>query len=56
MPHVISDECIACGTCSGTCPNEAISEGDGKFAINADVCSDCGTCVDDCPVSAISAQ
>ena len=56
MSHVISDECIACGTCSGACPTEAISEGDGKFAINADVCIDCGTCVDECPVSAISAQ
>jgi formate hydrogenlyase subunit 6/NADH:ubiquinone oxidoreductase subunit I len=56
MSHVISDECIACGTCAGACPTEAISEGDGKFVINAEVCIDCGTCVDECPVSAISAQ
>ena len=23
--YVISDSCVACGTCSDTCPNEAIS-------------------------------
>jgi ferredoxin len=56
MAMKITDECIACGTCSGICPAEAISEGDGKFVIDADVCSDCGTCVDECPVSAISAE
>jgi NAD-dependent dihydropyrimidine dehydrogenase PreA subunit len=56
MAHVISDECIACGTCVGACPSDAISEGDGKFVINPDICVDCGSCVDECPVSAISAQ
>ena len=29
MAYVISDECVACGTCAGECPVEAISEGDG---------------------------
>ncbi len=55
MAHVISDECIACGSCSGACPTEAISEGDGKFVIDAGSCIDCGTCVEECPVGAISA-
>ena len=30
MAHVISDECVSCGTCEGECPVGAISEGDGK--------------------------
>ena len=36
MAYVISDECVACGTCAGECPVEAISEGDGKYVIDAD--------------------
>ena len=31
MAYVISDECVACGTCAGECPVEAISEGDGNM-------------------------
>ena len=27
MAYVISDDCIACGTCIDECPVEAISEG-----------------------------
>ena len=27
MAYVIGDDCIACGTCQGECPVEAISEG-----------------------------
>ena len=53
MAYVITDECVACGTCAGVCPVEAISEGDGKYVIDADVCAECGTCVDQCPVEAI---
>ena len=30
-----------------------ITEGDGKYVIDADVCAECGTCVDECPVEAI---
>jgi NAD-dependent dihydropyrimidine dehydrogenase PreA subunit len=56
MAHSISDECIACGTCAGVCPSEAISEGNGKFVIDPEICIDCGSCVDECPVGAISAQ
>ena len=53
MAYVITDECVACGSCAGVCPVEAISEGDGKYVIDADVCAECGTCVDQCPVEAI---
>jgi ferredoxin len=52
MAHVISEDCIACGTCIDECPVEAISEGD-IYKIDPDVCTDCGTCADVCPVEAI---
>ena len=43
MAYVITDECVACGTCAEACPAEAISEGDGKYVIDADACLDCGS-------------
>lgn len=52
MAYVISDDCIACGTCIDECPVEAISEGD-KYSINPDLCTECGTCADACPSEAI---
>jgi ferredoxin len=54
MPHVISDECIMCGSCEAECPMEAISQGDTQFCIDPDVCIDCGACTAVCPVDAIS--
>lgn len=53
MAHVISDGCIACGTCQPECPVEAISEGD-IYVIDADTCIDCGACASVCPTGAIS--
>jgi len=53
MPHVISDECVACGACIPECPVEAISEGE-PYVIDADLCTDCAACVDVCPTEAIS--
>lgn len=52
MAYVISDECIMCGACADACPCEAISEGDGKYVIDADTCAGCGSCADVCPVGA----
>ena len=52
MARVISDECISCGSCAATCPVEAISEGEGKYEIDAEKCIDCGTCAETCPVGA----
>ncbi len=37
----------------GSCPAEAIKEGDPLYCIDADTCIDCGACVDTCPVGAI---
>lgn len=53
MAYVITDACVSCGACAGNCPAEAISEGDGKFVIDADVCVSCGACADTCPTGAI---
>ncbi|HBY32801.1 MAG TPA: ferredoxin [Clostridiales bacterium] len=54
MAYVISDACLSCGTCEGECPVGAISQGDGKYEINADLCLECGSCEAACPAGAIS--
>lgn len=54
MAYTISDECISCGSCEGECPVGAISEGEGKYVINADDCISCGACAGSCPTGAIS--
>ena len=54
MAYVISDACLSCGSCEGECPVGAISQGDGKYEINADVCLECGSCEAACPAGAIS--
>ena len=51
-----SSECISCGACAGECPIGAISEGDGKYEIDADACMDCGSCAGACPAGAISQE
>jgi len=53
MAYVISDSCVACGTCQSVCPADAISEGD-IYKIDPDTCLDCGTCADACPTGAIA--
>ena len=53
MAYVINDDCANYGSCAAVCPAEAISEGDGKYVIDADVCVSCGSCADNCPVEAI---
>ena len=56
MAYVISDDCIMCGACAEGCPVSAISEGDGKFEIDAATCIDCGACEGVCPTGAIAAE
>ena len=52
MAYVITDDCIACGTCIDECPSGAISEGD-IYVIDASACIDCGACDATCPTGAI---
>ena len=54
MAHVISDACIMCGACEGTCPVSCISAGDSQYNIDGGTCIDCGSCAGVCPVGAIS--
>ncbi|MCR4589530.1 MAG: 4Fe-4S binding protein [Lachnospiraceae bacterium] len=56
MTHVIDDTCVSCGACAGTCPVGAISEGDGKYVVDAGTCIDCGACEGACPTGAIKAE
>lgn len=56
MAYVIGDSCVSCGTCEGECPVGAISQGDGKYEIDASACVDCGTCAGACPTGAIAPQ
>ena len=41
MAILITDECINCGACEPECPNEAISEGDDIYIIDANLCTEC---------------
>ena len=56
MAYIINDDCISCGACAAECPVEAISEGDGKYVIDADACIECGASADACPVEAPKAE
>jgi ferredoxin len=52
VAYVITEECVACGTCVDECPVEAIQEGE-PYVINAEKCTECGSCAEVCPVEAI---
>ncbi|MGN0631723.1 MAG: DUF362 domain-containing protein [Ruminococcus sp.] len=56
MAYKITDSCISCGTCEGSCPVNAISEGESTYVIDAEACLSCGSCADACPVQAIEAD
>lgn len=49
MAYKITTDCISCGACEAECPEEAISEGDGQYVIDAAKCQDCGSCAEVCP-------
>ncbi len=52
MAYKITDKCVACGTCAGECPVEAIAEGN-PYTIDPAKCVSCGTCAGACPMEAI---
>lgn len=41
MATIITEECINCGACEPECPNEAISEGESIYVIDAAKCTEC---------------
>ncbi|OPY59070.1 MAG: Ferredoxin [Pelotomaculum sp. PtaU1.Bin035] len=53
MAYKITDECLTCGTCIDSCPNEAIIEDGDAYKIDLDKCENCGVCIDSCPAGAI---
>jgi len=58
MANKITDECINCGACEPDCPNQAISQGDTVYVIEAAKCDECEgkaemACKAVCPVECI---
>lgn len=55
-----ASSCTACGACEQDCPNDAIYEKSGLFAIKVDKCSECighyddPQCIAACPADCIS--
>lgn len=51
--------CTACGACEQECPNDAIFEKSGLFAIKADKCTECighfddPQCIAACPADCV---
>ena len=58
MAMMITEECINCGACEPECPREAITEGEERYAVDAEKCTECkaegeSKCVVVCPVDCI---
>jgi len=59
MALMITEDCTVCDACVEPCPNEAISEGDDIYVIDALRCTECiGTdeepqCITVCPSACI---
>ena len=49
---ILADTCIACGVCREECPNGAVVESGGGFAITDD-CTECAACLEACPSGAV---
>ena len=50
-PYTIN-QCTACGLCVETCPQHALTLGNGKIFWNEDICVECDACIHTCPHSA----
>jgi ferredoxin len=62
MAMVINEDCISCGACEPECPNEAITQGDTIYLVDAEKCTECvgafdsPKCVEVCPVDGCIVQ
>ncbi|HAA03644.1 MAG TPA: hypothetical protein DCE18_09760 [Syntrophobacteraceae bacterium] len=57
QPVFDADRCVACETCIGRCPPEALTLGEeGVPRFNPDRCFGCGVCATGCPEGAISME
>jgi ferredoxin len=56
---LITDDCINCDVCEPECPNNAISQGEEIYVVDADKCTECvghfdePQCKEVCPVDCI---
>ena len=56
MATIITEECINCGACEPECPNQAITQGEDIYVIDAALCTECvgfhdeEACAAVCPV------
>jgi ferredoxin len=56
MSMVIHEDCINCGNCEPSCPNQAIAAGDSIYRIDSERCTECvgaydqPQCIDVCPI------
>lgn len=60
MAMKIGGDCVSCGGCVDECPNMAIAEDDGLYAIDAAACTECidsfgeSQCASVCPADCIT--
>ena len=53
-PFVKENKCIMCGQCIEWCPEDAVTEQNGKARINHEKCIGCGECLTVCNYDAVS--
>lgn len=62
MALMINEDCTSCDACTPQCPNEAISAGEERYAIDALRCTECVGAYDEpqcklqCPADCIVAN
>ncbi len=60
MANKITEDCSNCGACEAECPNQAISQGDDTYVIDAAKCDECKAnggepaCMGVCPTDCIT--
>ena len=59
MANKITEDCSSCGACEPECPQQAISQGDDTYVIDAAKCDECASsggeaaCKAVCPTESI---